>query len=258
MHISLVFSAKSNLYIRLPCNNHNLLQAMVYGLLEDPALAAFLHDRGYVQGKRHFKLFCFSRIFGGGAIRRERNHILIPLPLRLMIASPVREILENLANGSLTKRCIRLGNNLLECTGVTMQNPVVEGNEVLVRTLSPILCYSTMSKADGSPFTVYHTPWDSDFTEQIEGNLRKKFALSHPGEVVPEGVVTLERVSKVRQRIDFFRMDDRYPLKGWDGVFRLRGPKALLQTAVDCGLGSKNSAGFGCVEIAEKRKRKEE
>lgn len=68
----------------------------------------------------------------------------------------------------------------------------------------------------------------------------------------------LERVSKVHQHIDFFRMSNRYPLKGWNGVFRLKGPKALLQKAVDCDLGSKNSAGFGCVEVAEKGKRKEE
>jgi hypothetical protein len=43
-----------------------------------------------------------------------------------MIASTERKILEDLANGSLTKRHIRLGNNLLDCTGVTVKNPMVE------------------------------------------------------------------------------------------------------------------------------------
>lgn len=57
-------------------------------------MTAFLHDEDYIQGKRHFKLFCFFRIFSGGVIQREKGHI-------------------------------RLVNYLLECTGVTVKNPVV-------------------------------------------------------------------------------------------------------------------------------------
>ena len=37
------------------------------------------------------------------------------------------------------------------------------------------------------------------------------------------------------------------PIKGWAGDFRLEGPEELLQTALDCGLGAKNSSGWGCV-----------
>ena len=31
----------------------------------------------------------------------------------------------------------------------------------------------------------------------------------------------------------------------------MTGPQPLLQMAVDCGLGSKKSQGFGCVEVVK-------
>ncbi len=40
-------------------------------------------------------------------------------------------------------------------------------------------------------------------------------------------------------------------IKGYTGKLRLSGPKELLQLAVDGGIGSKNSQGFGCVEVID-------
>jgi len=38
-------------------------------------------------------------------------------------------------------------------------------------------------------------------------------------------------------------------IKGWMGIYRLKGAVSLLKMALDAGLGAKNSQGFGCVEI---------
>lgn len=40
-------------------------------------------------------------------------------------------------------------------------------------------------------------------------------------------------------------------IKGYTCKLRIFGPKQLIQVAVDAGLGSKNSQGFGCVRLAE-------
>ncbi|MDN5332516.1 MAG: CRISPR-associated endoribonuclease Cas6 [Tepidanaerobacteraceae bacterium] len=44
-------------------------------------------------------------------------------------------------------------------------------------------------------------------------------------------------------------------IKGWMGVYILKGDPVLLKIAYDAGLGSKNSQGFGCFEILEGLKR---
>jgi CRISPR-associated endoribonuclease Cas6 len=50
--------------VSLPLYYQHLLQGVVYRSLENEQLAAFLHDKGFRQGKRSFKLFTFSRLFG--------------------------------------------------------------------------------------------------------------------------------------------------------------------------------------------------
>jgi CRISPR-associated endoribonuclease Cas6 len=54
--------------------------------------------------------------------------------------------------------------------------------------------------------------------------------------------------------------DDRYckvlqykdtVIKGWNGIYRLRGDRRLIKVAYEAGLGSKNSQGFGCFEVME-------
>lgn len=41
-------------------------------------------------------------------------------------------------------------------------------------------------------------------------------------------------------------------LDGWITVLKLEGDYEILKIAYDTGLGSKNSAGFGCIELVDK------
>lgn len=251
MKIHLLFDIAEGNVLRLKQQHQHQVQAMVYSLL-DREYAHFLHTEGFVyDGKRHFKLFCFSKLRGNGAIKQEKNFVLIHPPIKLTITSPINPILEQLANNALSPQEIRLGNNLLKCNGVTLENPQVKSEEIIVQTLSPIVCYSTLKKYDGSDFTHYHTPHDKEFSEQIHANLAKKFTLINPGRRESSKTVTMEKLGRIRETIRFFSPEDTRPIKGWDGKFRLTGPQELLQTALDAGLGAKNSAGFGCVNLIE-------
>jgi CRISPR-associated endoribonuclease Cas6 len=173
----------------------------------------------------------------------------------------VLNILEECARGLLSGRLFRLGNNELLCSGVEVASPVVVGTRVLLRTLSPITVYSTLRKGDGRPYAVYYEPQETAFSEQIASNLRKKQAAlagaagkNCPGErdnpEVSQGpLLRFRPVGRVRRVTGFFSPGDTFPVKGWDGLFRLEGPRELLQLALDAGLGAKNSSGWGCVEL---------
>jgi CRISPR-associated endoribonuclease Cas6 len=125
----------------------------------------------------------------------------------------------------------------------------VTSEEVRVKTLSPITCYSQMQRGDGRKYTVYFHPFSPDFSESVHNNLVKKFRALYPGQEVPEGKVEVRPLGKVWEQVAKFDEKSNFPIKGWEGEFLLKGPTPLLQVAVDCGLGAKNSGGWGCIVL---------
>jgi len=248
MHIEVTFDSVNNEKVRLPRINLNLLQAMIYDIMPDD-LSDFLHEKGYSFGKRKFKLFAYSWMRGKSKPQFDESFIYFEPPLKLTITSPIAETLEGLANGSLTSKKIRLGNNELNCSSVLVKNDIVETDSMVVNTLSPITCFSTLYKVDGKPYTVYHDPREGVFQQQIQENLKKKYSLIHPEKTIPDIEIEIQSIGKPRQQVARFREDDPRPIKGWWGNFRLKGSKEMLQVAIDAGLGAKNSAGFGCVSM---------
>ena len=76
-------------------------------------------------------------------------------------------------------------------------------------------------------------------------NLVRKFRALFPDRAVPEGTVRISLVGRVLERVAIFSPKSSFPVKGWSGRFRLEGPQEILQVALDCGLGAKNSGGWG-------------
>lgn len=260
MRITVHIESKEGVPVRLPRAYRHYLQAAVYGLLSED-LAAFLHGPGFLFEKRSFRLFTFSHLRSVSPPRTVEDALLFAPPLSFVLSSPVLDILEDCAQGLLSGRLFRLGNNELFCSGVEVAAPAVTGTRALLRTLSPITVYSTLRKGDGRPYTVYYEPQEMAFAEQIASNLRKKRAAlagaaetfrpdeSGDAQASQEASLRFRPVGKVRRVIGHFSPRDTFPVKGWEGLFRLEGPQELLQLALDAGLGAKNSSGWGCVEL---------
>jgi len=255
MRIDLTFNSVDGGRIRLSRINLYLLQAMIYNIMPED-LSEFLHNKGYKFEKRTFKLFAYSWLKGKTKPGFDDQFIYFTPPLKLTVTSPISKTLEGITNGSLTNKKIRIGNTDLECSSIMVAGNEVNGSSIIIRTLSPVTCFSTLYRPDGSPYTVYHDPREEIFQQQITENLKKKFSLIHPDKAVPDETVSMQPLGNPRQQVARFRPDDPRPVKGWWGKFKLKGPEELLQVALDAGLGAKNSAGFGCVESFN-RERKE-
>ena len=67
--------------LALPLHYNELIQGMIYRNLEE-ALAGWLHDGGIPLGKRHFKLFTFSRLMGRYRIGQDAEGRSITFPAR--------------------------------------------------------------------------------------------------------------------------------------------------------------------------------
>lgn len=241
MHLFIVLTPQDG--FELPVHYNHFLQAAVYGTI-DPALAAFLHDKGYQSGNRSFKLFAFSRLNGKFAMNKEHNTLRFSGDIGLTVSSPVPDFCQAIANGLLDKGRIRLGDALAEVKELAARQFAVRNERVVLRTLSPAVAYSTMFRADGRKYTCYFQPGDPDYDSLIENNLRKKYQAFH-GVEAPPGAVKARTIGTVKMNLVNYKGTI---IKGYSGRLELTGPQELLQMAVDAGLGSKNSQGFGCVE----------
>lgn len=120
----------------------------------------------------------------------------------------------------------------------------------MIRMLSPVTMYSTLKTPTGRKKTYYFSPFESEFSELLEGNLKKKYEALYRSE--PNGLsFSIEPigVSKRDEKIIDYKGT---VIKSWMGRYRLSGSLELMKLAYDTGLGAKNSQGFGCFEITQR------
>jgi CRISPR-associated endoribonuclease Cas6 len=246
MRISLVFNTKEKLVMPIHYNYH--IQGMIYNNISTE-LAAFLHDRGYIHGKRQFKLFTFSRLEGQFHMRKDRKIQFTP-PVRLTVVSPVERFLTELSTGMLKNDKLNLCGQKLVLESVEVHSPVEEadfGDEVTIKMMSPVVAYNTVKRDDESK-TFYFSPWEEWFSELIRSNLEKKYQLIQ-GASLKGADIHLKPVGPKDERyckIIYYK--DNF-VKGWMGIYKMSGDKRLMKIAYDTGLGSKNPQGFGCFHI---------
>ena len=245
MHLDIYFKPVEKGLI-LPISYNHLLQGALYNSL-NAELSAFLHEKGYTDGKRSFKLFSFSLLQGAYQMDRIKKTITFNGEIKLTISSPLRDFCQSLVNVLLTKGSMRLGAQEAEVEKINVTQWKVEGNRAVVRTLSPTVLYSTLLRPDGRKYTVYFQPGETDYGDLFNANLHKKYrAFGQATE--PEGKVEVRPLGLQKMRIINYKDT---VIKGYTGKLLLTGPQELLQLAVDGGIGSKNSQGFGCVELVK-------
>jgi CRISPR-associated endoribonuclease Cas6 len=242
MRLIVELQSVNNTSIRLPLEYNHLVQAAIYRTL-DAELATFLHDYGFEGSGRRFKLFTFSRLFGKFQIM-NRQIVFFP-PVRLIISSPVEAFCQSLVNGLLSYDGIQLGNEGLIVAAVRAEQPKVAASTIKFRLLSPVVAYSTLFRPDESKYTCYYQPGDGEFTRSAAENIRRKYLASY-NVPPPDGELEIRPLQQPKLHVMRFKGT---VIKGYTGLLRLAGPEELLQMAVDVGLGSKNSMGFGCGEM---------
>ncbi|MHB1042768.1 MAG: CRISPR-associated endoribonuclease Cas6 [Eubacteriales bacterium] len=233
----------------IPIHYNYLVQSAIYAAL--PAdVAARLHDEGFTAGKRNFKLFTFSRLMGKFTIDSSAGTIIFPEGARLVIASPDTEFFLSLINGLLTKNHIRLGNLTLNIKEVRFDEQTAKEDVLTVRTLSPVVAYSTLLKPEGGKYTCYFQPGEEEFNRLITANLKKKYEAFH-GRHPPAGDVRVRPLDRPRLHVTSYKGT---VVKGYTCRLKLSGPRELLQVGLDAGLGGKGSQGYGCVEKVVSKK----
>jgi CRISPR-associated endoribonuclease Cas6 len=228
--------------IRLPLHYNHAVQGLIYRLLPHEYRKT-LHDDGYVVDKRSLKLFTFSRIFG----RKERigaGFIAFRPPIKICISSPIESFLSELVDQLVKNPRLQLLGNEIQVTSIEVPRSPVLGEEVVFHTLSPITVYSTLYTAEGKKKTYYYSPYEEEFSQLASINLARKYK-AYKGEEI-HGDVSITPLGRPKESIVLFKGT---VIKAWAGRFKIKGDKRLIEIAYEAGIGSKNSAGFGMVEV---------
>ena len=254
MHITFTFTSPEFSYVRLPSANLHLFQSMLYSLLPFD-MAAKIHDDGFDSEGRKMKLFAMSWPAASARPQFGENTIIFPLPLKLTVSTPVHELVTGFTAGAMSHDDIRIGNNHLICSGIEKHECRIDSETAIIRTLSPVTCYASAEK-NGRNYTKYFSPDDEEFQRGIHFNLLRKFRLLNTDENIQRDMqskkFTITPIGHVKERVSMFEKGGLFPIKGWWGKFKLEGSREILQTAIDCGIGTKNSSGWGCITLERK------
>jgi len=227
--------------IVLPIGYNHLVQAAIYNSVSQK-LSRLLHDKGFLYGKRSFKLFTFSRLIGEYEIKQKK---ICFNNAGLYVSSPIERFVKELANTFLKKGFMLIGENKVKITSLYFPpEPKIE-NRAKIRSLSPITVYSTLISPDGGKKTYYYSPFENEFSKIIDANAKKKLYILRKRTIKSSLEI---KALNAREKIIMYKDT---VVKGWMGVFEISGPKILIKTVYDTGLGSKNSQGFGIFEVVE-------
>lgn len=245
MELDIKFGSIDNKPITLPTEYNRIVYAMLLSQVSSK-LSTFLHNEGYPLGKKTFKCFTFSRLIGN--IISNKNHkIKFGPKISLVINSPDDKVMNELVLGFNSRRnTIRLlGNNLKVTEFSFISTPELDDDIIPIETLSPI----TMCKKMKNGKTLFISPkkTPAEFSDLIKKNLCDK-SQAFNGKVPNTKNFEIKPIDVHSSGICIHRFD----VEGWSGKFYLRGDPELLKFAYECGLGSRNSYGFGAFHVVTK------
>lgn len=233
--------------LQLPIHYNHIVQGFIYKNIFNDNFREFLHEKGFELDGKRFKLFTFSQLYGDYILDKENKTITFPDNVKLTVASVVDDFNQEFLKSCLYNKNLALNNQPIEVERIALNDNNTKISAAIVKTLSPITVYSTVY-LDGRKKTIYYFPEDSLFQKYIKDNLISKARLIY-GKSFENAKFEIKPV-KDKKSINVFYFK-QFIIKGTSGVFEIHGDEELISTALNCGLGSKNSQGLGCIALVK-------
>lgn len=225
----------------IPINYSHIVQGIIYNKLRSiPGLGTFLHDTGFKNDEKAFRLFTFSKLDGHYSIKNKM--ITFDDKVRLEIRSP-QVLLIKILSESFEKYGITFGNRTFVITDIYVSDFTVEESDIDAVMKTPICVHSTDSLTG---FTTYYTPEDEEFYSCINKNFKNKYE-AYFGIRPDEDITIIPSRVSVKDR--FVTSIKGIYISGWHGRYHISGKRKYLDFLYNTGLGEKNSQGFGMFDI---------
>ncbi|RZI52324.1 CRISPR-associated endoribonuclease Cas6 [Aeribacillus pallidus] len=245
MRLTVTMKPKNNVVI-LPLHYQYLLHGLLYNSLQDKSFASFLHEIGFQKGKRTYKLFTFSRLFGQHKIQLDSKTIIFDDNISWHVSTVLPELTQQLGEYFLLQNEVHLGNQLVEIQSIKMEESEVKSSEIEIEMLSPVTVYSTYETVDGTQKTQFSHPYDEAFPHLVELNFRNKYEAYYGDPPQERLFIEPLHVTKRHKVVTTFK---NYYITAWQGRYRLRSSPKYLTFLLQTGIGGRNSQGFGMFRV---------
>jgi CRISPR-associated endoribonuclease Cas6 len=267
MRIELTLSPEKSCVV--PINYYYPISGAIYKILSFSShqYATWLHDKGYMDSNgKPRKLFNFSSLKINPSAKLHKDSLIISesSQVTLFISSPLLEdFIQNFVQGIFLDQKLIIANNKVigrfNVSKVFVMTKPEFKESMKYKMLSPLLL-STTKEQDGKLRQYYLRAGDDEIEEIVKKNILRKYETIHKKEFLPSKFVFnldtdyikskggADHVSKL---ITINKGKEEIKVKAFIVPFTLETDIELHELIYECGIGEKNSQGFGMVEVKE-------
>lgn len=238
----------------LPLNTNYALAALIYRVLgsASEAFATRLHNEGYSDEGRKFKLFTYSRLDFRRSHRSGETIVLDDPGVRLLVSSPVSEFIEYFVSGLFASETFQIARTQFVLTAAETIAPPDFATINRFQALSPI---TESVRDEQGRVRFLHT--DEDWSAVMQRNLLRKYRALYGTDPTDNTLrwewdqAYLQRIATQGRRASALIDINSIKIRGWLAPFRVEGSQELIELGYEAGFGSRNSMGFGMVKAIE-------
>jgi CRISPR-associated endoribonuclease Cas6 len=241
---------------KIPINYQYEQSSWIYKTIHygNPEFSEWLHNHGYLDGRKQFKLFTFSPIFPEKYVISGDRLEFQSVHAHTYISFYTPEAAEPFIVGLFHNQLFPLGDIYSQVQfkiGSVEKLPEPGWNETMVfKALSPIV----ISKIEeGQKNAQYLSPDNNEYGQLLLNNLFTKLEAAVPGSKTSP--LTKPGTFKIRStpRSKLIKIKAATPqetsIRGYLFDFEINAPLELIKMGYSAGFGEKNSLGFGCCEV---------
>ncbi|MDR2624594.1 MAG: CRISPR-associated endoribonuclease Cas6 [Methanobrevibacter sp.] len=233
---------KRNGELFVPFNYNYIISSIIYNKLSDLKLATKLHS------SKTFKFFTFSqiniprrKILKNGIISKDGS-------INFQISSPNDHLIKSLVEGHLNDLAVSFKGKRLFVEKIELLKDPEFKSSMTFKTISPIIT-RTKKEIYGELKTRELTPADQQFYENLEKNLVRKYNQFYDEEKEVNDIKIGSEMKFVKRKRIAIEKDK---VKTYHRAFmmdiNLEGDLNLIKFGYNCGIGEKNSLGFGMIK----------
>lgn len=246
---------------KIPLNYQYPLSAWIYKTIHNGSneFAAWLHEKGYMDSKRQYKLFSFSQL-EIDQFSVDSDRLIINNPhAEFVINFVAQEAAEPFIKGLFQQQTGSIGDKSSHVDFTIHQiEKLPEPNfseNMVFKTLSPLVISKTPENRNGLPIFLH--PEEPDFARILHDNLVNKYtawmlnnvSTGKTSLVNPGKQLEFKLLSTPKPRLITIKANtpQQTKVRGYMMKFEVKASPDLLQMGYYAGFGEKNSLGFGCV-----------
>lgn len=236
----------------IPLNYPPFVSAFIYKTLgrSAPEFAHWLHQKGFEQDGRHYKLFTFGKI-DPQRYRIDTDRSIMQLQCeesQLMLSFWVSETMQHFVKGLFQDQAFYIGDPMVGTKFHVKQIQVLPRPDfpsTIRWQLSSPACISYQQ--EGRKHAQYLAPDHPAYTRLLQQNLLRKVASMYPDLTENLSVPAFQFQPAGKSRSKLIHIKNGIKIRGYEYAFEMTAPSLLQEAAYFAGVGEKNAQGFGLI-----------